>query len=144
VEGVICILFKFVHYKYMATKTKRKKRLRKKPRVRLLFLILLGSGVIAYGATRFVGCAEYAFFRYNPPYYEPRDLERYEAIKEGVEIMLGKSLDEIGQEKAQKYIKYKDVVKTEDNLGQEKHKLEETLKELEEEKRHKTIWEEKQ
>jgi len=128
----------------MATKTKRKKRLRKKPRVRLLFLILLGSGVIAYGATRFVGCAEYAFFRYNPPYYEPRDLERYEAIKEGVEIMLGKSLDEIGQEKAQKYIKYKDVVKTEDNLGQEKHKLEETLKELEEEKRHKTIWEEKQ
>jgi len=24
-------------------------------------------------------------FRYNPPYYEPRDLERYEAIKEDVE-----------------------------------------------------------
>ncbi len=128
----------------MGIKTKRKKRRRKKPRVRLLFLIMLGSVVIAYVATRFVGCAEYAFFRYNPPYYEPRDLERYEAMKEDVEKMLGKSLDEIGQEKAQKYIKYKDVVKTEDKLGQEKHKLEETLKEMEEEERHKTIWEEKQ
>jgi len=127
----------------MGIKTKRKKRRRKKPRVRLLFLIMLGSVVIAYVATRFVGCAEYAFFRYNPPYYEPRDLERYEAMKEDVEKMLGKSLDEIGQEKAQKYIKYKDVVKTEDKLGQEKHKLEETLKKLEEEERHKTIWEEK-
>ena len=124
--------------------TKRKKRIRKKPQVKLLFLIMLGSVVIAYVATRFVGCAEYAFFRYNPPYYEPRDLERYEAMKEDVEKMLGKSLDEIGQEKAQKYIKYKDVVKTEDKLGQEKHKLEETLKEMEEEERHKTIWEEKQ
>ena len=123
--------------------TKRKKRIRKKPQVKLLFLIMLGSVVIAYVATRFVGCAEYAFFRYNPPYYEPRDLERYEAMKEDVEKMLGKSLDEIGQEKAQKYIKYKDVVKTEDKLGQEKHKLEETLKKLEEEERHKTIWEEK-
>ena len=128
----------------MGIKTKRKKRRRKKPRVRLLFLIMLGSVVVAYVATRFVGCAEYAFFRYNPPYYEPRDLERYEAMKEDVEKMLGKSLDEIGQEKAQKYIKYKDVVKTEDKLGQEKHKLEETLKEVEEEERHKTIWEEKQ
>ena len=128
----------------MGIKTKRKKRRRKKPRVRLLFLIMLGSVFIAYVATRFVGCAEYAFFRYNPPYYEPRDLERYEAMKEDVEKMLGKSLDEIGQEKAQKYIKYKDVVKTEDKLGQEKHKLEETLKEMEEEERHKTIWEEKQ
>ena len=128
----------------MGIKTKRKKRRRKKPRVRLLFLIMLGSVVIAYVATRFVGCAEYAFFRYNPPYYEPRDLERYEAMKEDVEKMLGKSLDEIGQEKAQKYIKYKVVVKTEDKLGQEKHKLEETLKEVEEEERHKTIWEEKQ
>ena len=127
----------------MGIKTKRKKRRRKKPRVRLLFLIMLGSVFIAYVATRFVGCAEYAFFRYNPPYYEPRDLERYEAMKEDVEKMLGKSLDEIGQEKAQKYIKYKDVVKTEDKLGQEKHKLEETLKKLEEEERHKTIWEEK-
>ena len=124
--------------------TKRKKRIRKKPQIKLLFLIMLGSVVIAYVATRFVGCAEYAFFRYNPPYYEPRDLERYEAMKEDVEKMLGKSLDEIGQEKAQKYIKYKDVVKTEDKLGQEKHKLEETLKEVEEEERHKTIWEEKQ
>ena len=56
--SVLRILFKFVHYKYMGIKTKRKKRLRKKPRVRLLFLILLGSGVIAYGTTRFVGCAE--------------------------------------------------------------------------------------
>ena len=128
----------------MGIKTKRKKRRRKKPRVRLLYLIMLGSVVVAYVATRFVGCAEYAFFRYNPPYYEPRDLERYEAMKEDVEKMLGKSLDEIGQEKAQKYIKYKDVVKTEDKLGQEKHKLEETLKEVEEEERHKTIWEEKQ
>ena len=127
----------------MGIKTKRKKRRRKKPRVRLLFLIMLGSVFIAYVATRFVGCAEYAFFRYNPPYYEPRDLERYEAMKEDVEKMLGKSLDEIGQEKAQKYIKYKDVVKTEDKLGQEKHKLEETLKKVEEEERHKTIWEEK-
>ena len=128
----------------MGIKTKRKKRRRKKPRVRLLYLIMLGSVVVAYVATRFVGCAEYAFFSYNPPYYEPRDLERYEAMKEDVEKMLGKSLDEIGQEKAQKYIKYKDVVKTEDKLGQEKHKLEETLKEVEEEERHKTIWEEKQ
>ena len=51
-------------------------------------------------------------------HYEPRDLERFEAIKEGVEIMLGKSLEEVGQEKAQKYIKYKDFVKTEDKLGQ--------------------------
>ena len=40
--------------------------------------------------------------------------------------------------------KYMDVVKTEDNLGQKKHKLQETLKKLEEEERHKTIWEEKQ
>ena len=136
--------FKFVHYKYMGIKTKRKKRLRKKPRVRLLLLILLGSGVIAYVATRFVGCAEYAFFRYNPPYYEPRDLERYEAIKEGVEIMLGKSLEEVGQEKAQKYLKYKDTVKTEEYLGRGKRKLQEILKNVEEEERHKTIWEEKQ
>ena len=128
----------------MDTKTERKKLRRKKPRVRLLFLILLGSVVIAYVATRFVGCAEYAFFRYNPPYYEPRDLERYEAMKEDVEKMLGKSLDEIGQEKAQKYLKYKDTVKTEEYLGREKRKLQETLKNVEEEERHKTIWEEKQ
>lgn len=128
----------------MGIKTKRKKRLRKKPRARLLFLILLGSAIIAYVATRFVGCAEYAFFRYNPPYYEPRDLERYEAMKEDVEKMLGKSLDEIGQEKAQKYLKYKDTVITEEHLEREKRKLGETLKKLEEEERHKTIWEEKQ
>ena len=128
----------------MDTKTKRKKRRRKKPRVRLLFLILLGSAIIAYLATRFVGCAEYAFFHYNPPYYEPRDLERYEAIKEGVEKMLGKSLEEVGQEKAQKYLKFKDSVKTEEGIEREKKKLEETLKKVEEEERHKTIWEEKQ
>ncbi|MCR4320922.1 MAG: hypothetical protein NUV74_11375 [Candidatus Brocadiaceae bacterium] len=48
-----------------------------------MLLILLGSGVIAYVATRFVGCAEYAFFHYNAQYYEPRDLERYEVEKEG-------------------------------------------------------------
>lgn len=128
----------------MGIKTKRKKRLRKKSRARLLLLIMLGSVVIAYVATRFVGCAEYAFFRYNPPYYEPRDLERYEAMKEDVEKMLGKSLDEIGQEKAQKYLKYKDTVITEEYLEREKRKLGETLKKLEEEERHKTIWEEKQ
>lgn len=127
----------------MGIKTKRKKRLRKKPRVRLLFLILLGSAIIAYVATRFVGCAEYAFFRYNPPYYEPRDLERYEAMKEDVEKMLGKSLDEIGLEKAQKYLKFKDSVKTEDRIEQEKKKIQETLERLETEERHKTIWEEK-
>ena len=57
--------------------------------------------------------------------------------------MLEKSLEQIGQEKAQKYIKYKDVVKTEEQLEQEKRKLEETLKKREEEERHKTIWEEK-
>ncbi len=131
-------------HKYMDTKTKRKKRLRKKPRARLLFLIMLGSVIIAYVATRFAGCAEYAFFRYNPPYYEPRDLERYEAIKEDVEKMLGKSLDEIGQEKAQKYLKFKDSVKTEDRIEQEKKKIQETLERLETEERHKTIWEEKQ
>ncbi len=128
----------------MNIKTERKKRLRKKPRVRLLFLILLGSAIIAYVTTRFVGCAEYAFYRYNPPYYEPRDLERYEAMKEDVEKMLGKSLDEIGLEKAQKYLKYKDIVITEEHLEREKRKLGETLKKLEEEERHKTIWEEKQ
>ena len=122
--------------------TKRKKRIRKKPQVKLLFLIMLGSVVIAYVATRFVGCAEYAFFRYNPPYYEPRDLERYEAMKEDVEKMLGKSLDEIGQEKAQKYLKFKDSVKTEDRIEQEKKKIQETLERLETEERHKTIWEE--
>jgi len=127
----------------MDTKTKHEKSHRKKPRVRLLFLILLGSAVIAYGATRFVGCAEYAFFSYNPPYYEPRDLERYEAIKEDVEKMLGKSLEEVGQEKAQKYLKYKDTVKAEEQLEREKRKLQETLKKMEEEERHKTIWEEK-
>ena len=76
-------------------------------------------------------------------HYEPRDLERFEAAKEIQEKMLGKSLEQIGQEKAQKYIKYKDVVKTEEQLEQEKRKLEETLKKLEEEERHKTIWEEK-
>ncbi|HHT9108080.1 MAG TPA: hypothetical protein ACFYEF_06485 [Candidatus Wunengus sp. YC63] len=140
---------KFAHEKSprfscMGIKTKRKKRLRKKPRVRLLFLIMLGSAIIAFISTRFAGCAEYAFFRYNPPYYEPRDLERYEEMKEDVEKMLGKSLEGVDLEKAQKYIKYKDVVKTEDKLGQEKHKREETLKNLEEEERHKTIWEEKQ
>ncbi|HHT9111761.1 MAG: hypothetical protein HZA47_03600 [Planctomycetes bacterium] len=127
----------------MDTKTERKKRHRKKPRVRLLFLILLGSAIIAYVTTRFAGCAEYAFLYYNPPYYEPRDLERFETVKEIQEKMLEKSLEQIGQEKAQKYIKYKDVVKTEEQLEQEKRKLEETLKKLEEEERHETIWEEK-
>jgi len=53
-------------------------------------------------------------------------------------------LDEIGQEKAQKYLKYKDTVKTEEQLAREKRKLKETLKKLEEEEQHKTIWEEKQ
>ncbi|HHT9146598.1 MAG: hypothetical protein Q7J76_11245 [Candidatus Brocadiaceae bacterium] len=128
----------------MVTKTKHKKRLRKKPRVRLLFLILLGSGVIAFVATRFVGCAEYAFFRYNPQYYEPRDLESYEVVKEGEIKTLEKSLEDVGQEKAQKYLKYKDTVKTEEYLEREKRKLQETLKNVEEEERHKTIWEEKQ
>jgi len=52
-------------------------------------------------------------------------------------------LDEIGQEKAQKYLKYQDIVITEEQLEREKKKLEETLKKLEEEERHKTIWEEK-
>ncbi|HHT9138406.1 MAG TPA: hypothetical protein ACFYEK_14330 [Candidatus Wunengus sp. YC60] len=109
-----------------------------------MFLILLGSAIVAFVATRFVGCAEYAFFYYNPPYYEPRDLERYGVVKEGEEKTLGKSLEQIGQEKAQKYLKYKDIVKTEEQLEQEKKKLEETLKKLETEERHKTIWEEKQ
>src|SRR3972149_8522331 len=127
----------------MDAKTKRKKRPRKKPRVRWLFLILLGSAIIAYVATRFVGCAEYAFLYYNPPYYEPRDLERFETVKEIQEKMLEKSLEQIGQEKAQKYLKYKDIVITEEQLEREKKKLEETLKKLEEEERPKTIWEEK-
>ncbi|HHT9115724.1 MAG: hypothetical protein HY607_01030 [Planctomycetes bacterium] len=43
-----------------------------------------------------------------------------------------------------KYLKYKDIVSTEERIEQEKKKLEETLKKLEEEERHKTIWEEKQ
>ncbi|MBM4066930.1 MAG: hypothetical protein FJ266_15070 [Planctomycetes bacterium] len=137
-------IFLILSHKYMNTKTKRREPRKKPPRVRLLFLILLGSAIIAYVSTRFVGCAEYAFFRYNPPYYEPRDLERYEAMKEDVEKMLGKSLDEIGLEKAQKYLKYKDIVITEEHLEREKRKLGETLKKLEEEERHKTIWEEKQ
>ncbi len=110
----------------------------------MLFLILLGSAIIAYVATRFVGCAEYAFFYYNPPYYEPRDLERFETVKEIQEKMLEKSLEQIGQEKAQEYLKYKDTVKTEEQLEREKRKLQETLKKVEEEERHKTIWEEKQ
>ncbi len=58
--------------------------------------------------------------------------------------MLGKSLEEVGQEKAQKYLKYKDTVKTEEYLGRGKRKLQEILKNVEEEERHKTIWEEKQ
>ena len=128
----------------MEIKTKRRKRRRKKPRVRLLFLILLGSGVIAYVAMRFVGCAEYAFFYYKPQYYEPRDIERYEVVKEGEVKTLGKSLEEVGQEKAQKYLKYKDIVRTEEGIDREKKELEETLKKLQEEERHKTIWEEKQ
>ncbi|MBM2833804.1 MAG: hypothetical protein HW406_965 [Candidatus Brocadiaceae bacterium] len=57
--------------------------------------------------------------------------------------MLGKSLEEVGQEKAQKHLKFKDSVKTEEQIEQKKKKLEETLKKLEEEERHKTIWEEK-
>ena len=127
----------------MHIKTKHKKYRRKKPRVRLLFIILLGSVVIAYLMTRFVGCAEYAFFHYNPPYYEPRDLERYEVVKEGEEKTLGKTLEHIEQEKAPKYLKYEDSVKTEERIGQEKKKVEETLKKLEAEEKHKTIWEEK-
>ncbi|HHT9124111.1 MAG TPA: hypothetical protein ACFYEF_14690 [Candidatus Wunengus sp. YC63] len=74
-------------------------------------------------------------FYYNPPYYESRDLERYEFVKESEEKTLGKSLEQIGQEKAQKYLKYKDIVKTEEQLEQEKKKLEETLKKLETEER---------
>ena len=83
-------------------------------------------------------------FRYNPPYYEPRDLERYEVVKEGEKKTLETSLEEVGQEKAQKYLKYKDTVKTEEQLAREKRKLKETLKKLEEEEQHKKIWEEKQ
>ena len=127
----------------MDIKPEHKEHRRKKPRVRLLFLILLGSAIIAYVSTRFVGCAEYAFLYYNPPYYEPRDLERFEAVKEIQEKMLEKSLEQIGQEKAQKYLKFKDSVKTEEQIEQKKKKLEETLKKLEAEERHKTIWEEK-
>jgi len=63
-------------------------------------------------------------------------------MKEDVEKVLGKSLDEIGQEKAQKYLKFKDSVKTEDRIEQEKKKIQETLERLETEERHKTIWEE--
>jgi len=58
--------------------------------------------------------------------------------------MLEKSLEQIEQEKAQKYLKYKDIVSTGERIEQEKKKLEETLKKLEEEERHKTIGEEKQ
>ena len=58
--------------------------------------------------------------------------------------MLEKSLKQVGQEKAQKYLKYKDIVITEEGIEREKSKLEETLKKLETEERHKTIWEEKQ
>ena len=57
--------------------------------------------------------------------------------------MLEKSLEQIGQEKAQKYLKFKDSVKTEEQIEQKKKKLEETLKKLEAEERHKTIWGEK-
>ena len=76
-------------------------------------------------------------------HYEPRDLERFEAAKEIQEKMLEKSLEQIGQKKAQKYLKYKDTVKTEEQLEREKRKLQETLKKVEEEEWHKTIWEEK-
>ncbi|MEK7788415.1 MAG: hypothetical protein AAB283_00725, partial [Planctomycetota bacterium] len=64
-------------------------------------------------------------------------------VKEGEKKTLGKSLEEVGQEKAQKYLKYKDIVITEEQLEREKKKLEETLKKLEEEERHKAIWKEK-
>jgi len=126
----------------MKIKIKRRKHRRKKTRVRMLFLVLLGAAIIAYVSTRFTGCAEYAFFHYNPSYYEPRDLERDEVVKEGVEMMLEMSLEEVEQEKAQKYLKYKDTVQTEEHVEQEKRKLQETLKKMEEEGRHKTIWEE--
>ena len=65
-------------------------------------------------------------------------------VKEGEKKTLEKSLEEVGQEKAQKYLKYKDTLKTEEQLEREKRKLQETLKKPEEEERHKTIWEEKQ
>lgn len=128
----------------MDIKTEHKEHCRKKPRVRLLFLILLGSAIIAYVVIRFVGCAEYAFLYYNPPYYEPRDLERGETVKESQKETLKKSLEQIEKEGAFKYLKYRDIIRTEELSEQEKKRLEELFGKIEEEEKYKTIWEEKQ
>lgn len=117
---------------------------RRKMRVWVLLLILLGVAILAYIAVRLSGCGEYAYLQYNPQYYEPKDLERGEAVKETQKETLEKLLKRLEQEDTLKYSEDKETTKAKELLDQKKKEIIEALKKLEEEERHKTIWESNQ
>ena len=118
----------------------KEKRHRRGIKVKILITVLCCSSVLAYFGLKLAGCIRKAYV-YDMPYYEPRDIERGEAEKWDTMQELGKSVEQLELERTAKYLKYRDVARTEDAMEQERLKIIQRLQALREEERHKTIWE---
>lgn len=116
------------------------RRHRRGIKAKILITVLFGAAVLAYFGLKLAGCIQKAYV-YNPPYYEPRDIERGEAEKWDMMQELGKSAEQLERERTEKYLKYRDAARTEDAMEQERLKIIQRLQALQEEERHKTIWE---
>ena len=116
---------------------------RRTPRMLTILLVVLGSAAIAFLAITIVGYIRKAY-DYNPLYYDPRDLERGEVVKEQQKDTYQKSLEVIEGKKALGHIEGDDAVKSDVHIEQIEKKILKSLEELEAEEKHKTIWEDQE
>lgn len=122
---------------------KRIKHRRRRPRLLTILLVVLGSAAIAFLAITIVGYIRKAY-DYNPLYYDPRDLERGEVVKEQQKDIYQKSLEVVEEKKALGHIEGDDAVKSDVHIEQIEKKIRKSLEELEAEEKHKTIWEDQE
>jgi chromosome condensin MukBEF MukE localization factor len=107
------------------------------------FLIILGTAAIAYLAICIVGYVKKAY-EYDPLYYEPRDLERGDVVKEQQKDTYQKSLEAVEEKKALSHLTNEEGVKSEIHREQVEKGIRESLEGLEAEEKHKTIWEDQE
>ncbi len=116
------------------------KHRRGRPGLLTIFLVILGSAAAAFLAITVVGYIRKAY-DYNPLYYDPRDLERGEVVKEQQKDTYQKSLETVEEKRALAHIVGDNAVKSDVRMEQVEKGILKSLEELEAEEKHKTIWE---
>lgn len=116
------------------------KHRRGRPGLLTIFLVILGSAAAAFLAITVVGHIRKAY-DYNPLYYDPRDLERGEVVKEQQKDTYQKSLETVEEKRALAHIVGDNAVKSDVRMEQVEKGILKSLEELEAEEKHKTIWE---